>query len=524
MSTKLAKIIADFRTSLATKLSAGASTCTLQSATDDDGVALPSGTYFFTIDGDNSQKEHIVATLSGTSLTAISSISRQGTQTANAVREHRVGASVTITNFAHIKYINDLLDGTTNLNASTPLTYDGTASITTANQLATKAYVDGVTTAGAPDASTTVKGITKLSVAPVSATIPIAVGQNDPKVPTIDMSTFSSNYLAAMGGTSGAPSGSNKYVTDADTLATTSASKVIRFNSSGLINAGILTSGFGGTGADGAKTISASENLDAASANYVVKNYTSLTINAGQTWTLINRGTTYGTLVHIKITGNLIVNGTINFSGATSGFKGGAFCLVNPNGENGTAGSPASMSSKSGNGGNGGASYASVGTTGGTGTGNTTQVANHSSKLPFYAATDLNIKYLPGKTLLAFCGGSGGTGGSVAGGTGGGVGGDGGAGLIIEVIGTVTFGASSVINLSGGAGGTGGTGDGSFGEGGGGGGGGGIGVIVYNGALTDSGLTKTVTGGSGGAGGGTGGAGGAGAAGRINLISNKDLI
>lgn len=51
-------------------------------------------------------------------------------------------------------------------------------------QLATKAYVDSVAIAGAPDASTTVKGITKISVAPVSPTSPIAVGDNDGRVPT----------------------------------------------------------------------------------------------------------------------------------------------------------------------------------------------------------------------------------------------------------------------------------------------------------------------------------------------------
>ena len=212
MATKLGKIIADFRTSLATKLSAGASTCSLQSATDDDGVALPSGTYFFTIDGDNSQKEHIVATLSGTSLTAISSISRQGVQTSNAVREHRIGASVVITNFAHIKYINDLLDGTTDFNASLPLKYDGTATISNANHFATKDYVDGVAIAGGADASTTVKGITRLSVAPVSATIPIAVGQNDPKVPTIDVSSVTAGMVSALAANNGTPGSGNKYV------------------------------------------------------------------------------------------------------------------------------------------------------------------------------------------------------------------------------------------------------------------------------------------------------------------------
>jgi hypothetical protein len=185
VATKLGKIVADFTTQLATAMAVGATSVTLQSATDDDGVALPAGVYFFAIDGNNSQKEHIVATLSGTSLTGISSVSRQGAQTSGVVRTHRVGSTVTLTDFAHIKYHNDLLDGTTNLNASTPLGYDGTASISTANQLATKAYVDGVAIAGGADASTTVKGITKMSVAPASATAPIAVGDNDTRVPTV---------------------------------------------------------------------------------------------------------------------------------------------------------------------------------------------------------------------------------------------------------------------------------------------------------------------------------------------------
>lgn len=63
MATKLAKIVADFRTSLATKLSVGGTSATLQSATDDDGVALPSGKYYFTLDGESTQKEYICAIL-----------------------------------------------------------------------------------------------------------------------------------------------------------------------------------------------------------------------------------------------------------------------------------------------------------------------------------------------------------------------------------------------------------------------------------------------------------------------------
>ena len=40
---KLGTIIADFRTALAAKMAVGATTGTLQSAIDDDGVALPTG-------------------------------------------------------------------------------------------------------------------------------------------------------------------------------------------------------------------------------------------------------------------------------------------------------------------------------------------------------------------------------------------------------------------------------------------------------------------------------------------------
>ena len=227
LATLLAKIIADFTTTLSTEIAVGGTSATLQSATDDDGVALPSGRYFFTLDGANSSKEHISCDLSGTSLTNIKTVSRQGAETSGVLRKHRIGATVSITDFAHILQINNLLAGTTDLNSSVPLKYDGTASISNANHLATKAYVDGVAIAGGVDASTTTKGITKMSVAPASAASPIAVGDNDPRVPTQDEND-------ALAGTSGTPSSSNKYVTDADT-GTSGASKVLRLDSSGRL-------------------------------------------------------------------------------------------------------------------------------------------------------------------------------------------------------------------------------------------------------------------------------------------------
>lgn len=60
-----------------------------------------------------------------------------------------------------------------------------------------------------PDASTSVKGVTKLSAAPVSSTNPIAAGDNDPRLPT-------TNQKAALAGTNGTPASGNPYVTSTD--------------------------------------------------------------------------------------------------------------------------------------------------------------------------------------------------------------------------------------------------------------------------------------------------------------------
>ena len=185
MAQTLVKTIADFNTTLALKVAVGATTATLTSATDDDGVILPTGTYIFTVDRKGSTKEYFQCTLTGTALTNITTVAR-GTSatTAGFARTHRKGAEVIISDFAAIKRITNVLDGTTDLDSGTPLKYDATATISNANHLATKAYADGLAIAGAPDSSTSTKGIGRVSVAPVSAAIPIFVGDNDGRVPT----------------------------------------------------------------------------------------------------------------------------------------------------------------------------------------------------------------------------------------------------------------------------------------------------------------------------------------------------
>lgn len=100
-------IIADFKTSLAAKITVGGVSGSIQNNLDDDGVMLPAGKYYFTLDADSAQKEHITCDLAGKVLSNIKSVSRQGVETEGTLREHRIGAPVSITDFAHIKMIND---------------------------------------------------------------------------------------------------------------------------------------------------------------------------------------------------------------------------------------------------------------------------------------------------------------------------------------------------------------------------------------------------------------------------------
>jgi hypothetical protein len=101
--------------------------------------------------------------------------------------------------------------------------------------LATKEYVDDTAIAGAPNASISTKGIGRVSVSPVDATIPIFVGDNDPRMPTQQQKN-------ALVGQSGTPDTANPYETYDDTSATSVANKLVRMNSDGQLNGGIATS------------------------------------------------------------------------------------------------------------------------------------------------------------------------------------------------------------------------------------------------------------------------------------------
>jgi hypothetical protein len=271
----------------------------------------------------------------------------------------------------------------------------------------------------------------------------------------------------ALTGTSGTPSNSNKFVTNNDTTGT-----------GNIIRASKLK--FGGSGADGALSVpSGTTNLDAATANILVKNYTSINIAAGATLGLTNKASS-GTLLILRCSGNVTIDGTINLSGcgANAGVSGfGIFgSATNNYGTVGAAGS---------------------GGTGGTG-GSSTNILTYTEK---YVTPDQ--KRLYARYLVVGCGSGGGTGGAgETGGAAGGAGGAGGGALIIECAGAFNFGATGSINLNGNTGSTGATQASGEGGGGGGGGGGaaGMALILYNTLTTNSGA-MTAIGGAGGNGG-----------------------
>jgi hypothetical protein len=91
-------------------------------------------------------------------------------------------------------------------------------------------YVNTSLSSGAVPATTSVNGISRLSVTPASAATPIVVGDNDPRIPT-------TGQAQAFAGTGGTPSSSNKYVTEtglASTFSTGSTAPLVNVYSTGV--------------------------------------------------------------------------------------------------------------------------------------------------------------------------------------------------------------------------------------------------------------------------------------------------
>lgn len=144
MASKLTKVVANFETSLATKLANGAVSGALTSIVDKNSVALPAGKYCMIIDRGTGDEEHLLFDLSGTAMSSIFSISRQGVQTAGVqnLNGHRAGSKCYLTDFVNLKVIVDILNGVDSLDSVNPVKYDADPTFNDSKQLVSKGYVD----------------------------------------------------------------------------------------------------------------------------------------------------------------------------------------------------------------------------------------------------------------------------------------------------------------------------------------------------------------------------------------------
>lgn len=144
MASKLTKVVANFETSLATKLANGAVSGALTSVTDKNSVALPAGKYCMIVDRGTGDEEHLVFDLAGTAMSNIFSVSRQGVQTAGVqnLNGHRAGSKCYLTDFVNLKIIVDILNGEDTLDSTKPVKYDADPTFNDSKQIVSKGYVD----------------------------------------------------------------------------------------------------------------------------------------------------------------------------------------------------------------------------------------------------------------------------------------------------------------------------------------------------------------------------------------------
>lgn len=306
---------------------------------------------------------------------------------------------------------------------------------------------------------------------------------------------------------------------------TPSASNVLlgdgSFGSADAALSGVMSPLFA-TGADGAKVIAASEDLNPATEF----EYTTLTLAAGQTLGV----TSVNTPLIIKCTSDVTINGTVDLNGK-GGAGGASVTTTSTSGNAGTVGKTIidgiSITGGGGGvfgaspagGGGGGGSYIRDGTSGGAGGAGSTGGAGGTSN------TRDGMAFVSSFLRGMACGSGGGSGGVGSAPSTSGVGGAGGGCMGLFVGGDLTLGASSIIRANGANGGNAvdGTPGGANGGSGGGGGGGGTVIILVAGSITNNGVTATATGGTEGADDGGGEPhGGAGSAGIVLIYSLKD--
>jgi len=189
-----------FRTNLASKLTNTGTSMTLVSATTRDGTEL-SGSVCFTIDGNLATAEYVCGTASSTSITALErGLGSDGTTEYTALKfAHRYGAEVKITDFPILQRLTNIINGDSDFPNSLTVVGKVTATSTapTADgDLANKKYVDDTAIAGAPDMTSTVKGLGEKATG-AEAGANASDGSGDTSAPLVLTSDIASSTSAS---------------------------------------------------------------------------------------------------------------------------------------------------------------------------------------------------------------------------------------------------------------------------------------------------------------------------------------
>ena len=159
------KVVALFETTLASKILSSDTGMTLSLGTDKYGSTL-SGVFGAIIDEGTASEEFVIGTFAGTAVTGmLRGIDPQDgtTERSTLKKDHRRGATVKITDFAFLGIVYRLLDGTEGF--PNKLKYVSHPTFSANEELIDKKYADDLAIAGAPDASTIVKGLVEEATA-----------------------------------------------------------------------------------------------------------------------------------------------------------------------------------------------------------------------------------------------------------------------------------------------------------------------------------------------------------------------
>lgn len=138
MASAFTKVVANFITNLNSNIAIGSTTASLASNLTKEGVAIPDGRYCFTVNQGKSNEQHFICNVVGTAISGIQNVDRLGNLTDGASQAAKINDEIKITNYVNLKYLVDDVD-------------------------ALNAIIAGLIVAGAPDASTTVKGVSRLT-------------------------------------------------------------------------------------------------------------------------------------------------------------------------------------------------------------------------------------------------------------------------------------------------------------------------------------------------------------------------